>query len=64
MDKRTGRLYIKEQLAQFSKKDVAKHFTTIIPTQAQLGRLRVGRNDDCPCKSGKKFKHCCYGGGR
>jgi preprotein translocase subunit SecA len=20
---------------------------------------RVGRNDPCPCKSGKKFKHCC-----
>lgn len=21
--------------------------------------LRVGRNQPCPCKSGKKFKHCC-----
>jgi hypothetical protein len=21
--------------------------------------LRVGRNQLCPCKSGKKFKHCC-----
>jgi hypothetical protein len=20
---------------------------------------RVGRNDPCPCRSGKKFKHCC-----
>lgn len=20
---------------------------------------RVGRNDPCPCQSGKKFKHCC-----
>ncbi len=20
----------------------------------------VGRNDICPCQSGKKFKHCCY----
>ncbi len=20
----------------------------------------VGRNDPCPCGSGKKFKHCCY----
>jgi uncharacterized protein YecA (UPF0149 family) len=19
----------------------------------------VGRNDKCPCNSGKKFKHCC-----
>ena len=20
---------------------------------------RTGRNDPCPCGSGKKFKHCC-----
>jgi len=20
---------------------------------------RIGRNDDCPCGSGKKFKRCC-----
>ena len=22
----------------------------------------VGRNDDCPCGSGKKFKKCCLKG--
>ena len=22
-------------------------------------RVQVGRNDPCPCRSGKKFKHCC-----
>ena len=22
---------------------------------------RVGRNDPCPCGSGKKYKHCCLG---
>jgi hypothetical protein len=22
-------------------------------------RQRVGRNEPCPCQSGKKFKHCC-----
>lgn len=21
--------------------------------------IRIGRNDPCPCKSGKKFKDCC-----
>ena len=21
---------------------------------------KVGRNDKCPCLSGKKFKKCCY----
>ncbi|QDU62297.1 preprotein translocase subunit SecA [Planctomycetes bacterium Pan216] len=25
---------------------------------------RVGRNDPCPCGSGKKYKNCCMGGGR
>jgi hypothetical protein len=24
-------------------------------------RRRIGRNDPCPCGSGKKFKHCCAG---
>ena len=27
--------------------------------QATSGRQRVGRNDSCPCGSGKKFKKCC-----
>lgn len=22
-------------------------------------KYRIGRNDPCPCRSGKKFKHCC-----
>lgn len=22
-------------------------------------RIRTGRNDPCPCRSGKKFKKCC-----
>ncbi len=22
--------------------------------------MKVGRNDPCPCGSGKKYKHCCY----
>ncbi|PKM31159.1 MAG: hypothetical protein CVV07_03070 [Gammaproteobacteria bacterium HGW-Gammaproteobacteria-11] len=22
-------------------------------------RLKAGRNDPCPCSSGRKFKHCC-----
>ena len=24
------------------------------------GLARVGRNDPCPCGSGKKFKKCCH----
>ena len=22
-------------------------------------RIKIGRNDDCPCGSGNKFKKCC-----
>ncbi|GMR24642.1 MAG: hypothetical protein BMS9Abin37_3220 [Acidobacteriota bacterium] len=25
------------------------------------GGGKVGRNDGCPCGSGKKYKHCCQG---
>jgi len=27
----------------------------------QKGYSDVGRNDPCPCGSGKKYKKCCYG---
>ncbi|MBI5118565.1 SEC-C domain-containing protein [Candidatus Poribacteria bacterium] len=27
-------------------------------------RRDVGRNDPCPCGSGKKYKKCCLGKGR
>lgn len=23
---------------------------------------KIGRNDPCPCKKGKKYKHCCGSG--
>ena len=22
--------------------------------------MKIGRNQPCPCGSGKKYKHCCY----
>jgi preprotein translocase subunit SecA len=25
----------------------------------EMWKNKVGRNDPCPCGSGKKFKHCC-----
>jgi len=27
--------------------------------RAKVGGKKVGRNDPCPCGSGKKYKHCC-----
>ena len=27
--------------------------------QPKVAGKKVGRNDPCPCGSGKKYKHCC-----
>ncbi|MFP4491707.1 MAG: SEC-C metal-binding domain-containing protein, partial [Spirochaetaceae bacterium] len=27
--------------------------------QVKRANPKVGRNDPCPCGSGKKYKHCC-----
>ncbi len=35
--------------------------TTIHEEELLSGRQKVGRNDPCPCGSGKKFKQCCLG---
>lgn len=29
------------------------------PTERQMKRRKIGRNEPCPCGSGKKFKKCC-----
>ena len=29
----------------------------------QNTQKKIGRNDPCPCESGKKFKKCCLGKG-
>ena len=28
-------------------------------TENPVSNMKVGRNEPCPCGSGKKFKHCC-----
>ena len=38
---------IQEKQAEDSKEE-------FVPTEK-----KVGRNEKCPCGSGKKFKHCC-----
>jgi SEC-C motif-containing protein len=32
---------------------------TIVPKTIVRSGPKVGRNDPCPCGSGKKYKHCC-----
>ena len=33
--------------------------TTSDPEQARTRLAATGRNDSCPCGSGKKYKKCC-----
>ena len=33
----------------------------VIPKTIIRAAPKTGRNDPCPCGSGKKYKHCCYG---
>lgn len=37
----------------------AKSQGPVRPNAALMGKKKVGRNDPCPCGSGKKFKKCC-----
>lgn len=32
-----------------------------MPAVPARTRAQVGRNEPCPCGSGRKFKHCCLG---
>lgn len=37
------------------------HLMMITPTSLQARRMKVGRNEPCPCGSGLKFKKCHWG---
>lgn len=40
-------------------RQVSMPFTAGPPSEPQRASTKVGRNDPCPCGSGKKFKKCC-----
>jgi len=33
--------------------------STKVKTRMRVGGKKIGRNDPCPCGSGKKYKYCC-----
>jgi len=50
------------ELSTFQKEDGRWYFTTgkvLPPRQIVRSAPKSGRNDPCPCGSGKKFKKCC-----
>lgn len=50
------------ELATFTKKDGIWYFANgeVVPSRPLVRSTpKTGRNDPCPCGSGKKFKKCC-----
>jgi SEC-C motif-containing protein len=48
--------------SEFVRKDGTWFYTRAVrtgPAPVRSTAPKVGRNDPCPCGSGKKFKHCC-----
>jgi SEC-C motif-containing protein len=47
--------------AEFAKLDGQWIYTRAVRTGPEPVKAapKVGRNDPCPCGSGKKYKHCC-----
>jgi uncharacterized protein YecA (UPF0149 family) len=47
------------------KKEASTPVTQVAKAQTDAGKpgrpgsKKIGRNDPCPCGSGKKYKHCC-----
>ena len=58
MDRETGRIYPDVDSVPADRRHAAMEMQ-VPPTLRQLTRMEVGRNDPCPCGSGKKFKRCC-----
>ncbi len=60
MDTRTGEIISPLQLEKYAGK-IPSHIKMmgIVPTPEQLKRGKIGRNEQCGCGSGKKFKNCC-----
>jgi SEC-C motif-containing protein len=57
-----GKKNIHHEIASFMKHDGIWYFTDgAAPPVKQFVRTepKVGRNDPCPCNSGKKYKKCC-----
>lgn len=66
MDCQTGKIYdgsvIKQLICDGAIVDRSRFKEMVVPpTPRQMARMpaRIGRNDSCPCGSGKKFKACC-----
>ena len=51
-----------EFMTAYNRSLALKNSPTPPPLAPIVRGLRIGRNDPCPCGSGKKYKKCCGGG--
>lgn len=56
----------KDILTELDETQLAKEYNSVKKVQNDFGKrkpvskkVKVGRNDPCPCGSGKKYKNCC-----
>lgn len=56
----------KEILSSLGENELAKDYGAVKKIQNDFGKrkpitkkVKIGRNDPCPCGSGKKYKNCC-----
>lgn len=52
-------LYQRRLLEKMAPTLLAQSKRKNAPRLVSLSQNKVGRNDPCPCNSGKKFKLCC-----
>jgi SEC-C motif-containing protein len=53
-----------QEKSEFAQIDGAWLYTRSVrtgPPPVRSAGPKIGRNDPCPCGSGKKYKHCCAG---
>ena len=60
MNRVTGEIISEEEAMEINKKFPGLAMALRYPpTAEQTKNKKIGRNDPCPCLSGKKFKKCC-----
>ena len=52
-------LYDLPEWDNFYNEDERREITREFRQSQQVHHVKVGRNDPCPCGSGKKYKNCC-----
>jgi hypothetical protein len=61
LEEEVYRLKTKKKLERQKRQLIRRQIEQYGPEEEGMPTNRIGRNDPCPCGSGKKFKKCCLG---